>query len=135
MADNKFTNGVSDKSSIRAGSGDACEGDALKNAIELETDFLLSQYYDEYVFNDDMLREECRKVAKWYIHDSLNYIIGEIAKVKSNFAKITWDELVELFENQGLIRSFDHLDNAEAKVDLALKLLDEHVMGENAEPL
>ena len=41
---------------------------------------------------------------------------------------------MKLFENQGLIRSFDHLDNAEAKVDLALKLLDEHVMGENAEP-
>ena len=49
MADNN------DKSSIRAGRGDACEGDALKNAIELETDFLLSQYYDEYLFNDDML--------------------------------------------------------------------------------
>ena len=57
-----------------------------------------------------------------------------MAKVKTNFNEITWEEFKDLFEFEGLGRSFDHLDSDEAKVDHAFALLNEHILGENAEP-
>ena len=57
-----------------------------------------------------------------------------MAKVKTNFDEITWEEFEELFETEGLGRSFDHLDSDEAKVDHAFALLNEHILGENAKP-